>query len=260
MLFDRSRKTIFQVAFSIALIPGLAGNANGNPPKEVQLRTISITPYGIHEQGHSSGIYYDLANTFAKESGYSAINHVYPYVRIIHELKSGQADLTIMFKYEELDEHVIYIAPLPSLKNVVIGLRGTKINAINDLKYKKLAYLRGARFSDVIDSDITIEKLHTVDFNQGIKMLKGGRVSAVIGPLEALLKAADANDLSSSEFGRPLVVSQRTPWVQISKKSQSRVNIKTLTKQVETILKRGDLKQLRLKYLPQNYPMDSPLI
>ncbi len=251
MLFVRSRGFFVRCVLSLVLVLGLNGNAVCESREQVQVRTISITPYGIQSEGHSSGIYYDLANILAKESGYNAVNHIYPYVRIINELKSGQADFTIMFKYKELDEYVIYVAPLPPLKNVVIGLKGTQIDSVDDLKYKKLAYLRGAKFSDVIDNDITIKKLRTVDFNQGMKMLKGRRVSAVIGPLEALLKAADANGISLSEFSSPLVVSQRTPWVQVSKKSQYRLNISQLTKYLEAILKRGELTQLRLKYLGQ---------
>jgi len=139
MLSVRPREIIVRCVLSIVLVLGLNGNAVGESREQVQVRTISITPYGIHNDGQSSGIYYDLANTMAKESGYRVVNHVYPYIRIMHELKSGQADFTIMFKYKELDEHVIYVAPLPSLKNVVIGLKGTQIDSINDLKYKTLA-------------------------------------------------------------------------------------------------------------------------
>lgn len=251
MLFVRLRNFIIQFALGFTLIAGLNGVAVCENGEQIQVRTISISPYGIDNNNHFSGIYYDLANTLVNESGYPAINYVYPYVRIIHELKFGRIDLTIMFKYKELDEFVIYVAPLPSIKNVVIGLKGSDIDSIEDLRYKKLAYLRGAKFSDAIDSDITIEKVQTVDFSQGVRMLKRGRVNAVIGPLEALLKAAEASDVSPSEFSKPLIVSERTPWVQVSKKSQDRVDVSLLRAHIESILKRGDLEQLRQKYLPE---------
>lgn len=50
-----------------------------------------------------------------------------------------------MFKYKELNEDVIDIAALLTLQNVVVGLAGTHINAIDDLKGKVLGYLRGAK-------------------------------------------------------------------------------------------------------------------
>ena len=106
----------------------------------LQIRTISIPPYGIKSEDGFSGIYYDLANTLAKESGYAVSHNIYPYARIIHELKFGKTDLTIMFKYRELEDHVVYIAPLPSLKNVVIGLQGNYFPDIKSLKYKNIAY------------------------------------------------------------------------------------------------------------------------
>jgi len=76
-----------------------------------------------------------------------------------------------MFKYKELSEDVIYIAPLPTLQNVVIGLSGTNINSIDGLKGKVLGYLRGAKFSDVIDNDPDIYKYEIRDYFQGLGML-----------------------------------------------------------------------------------------
>lgn len=219
---------------------------------DLQIRTISAAPYGIYEKGEFSGIYYELSNMLAKESGYTSDNFVYPYARIIKELKTGKADISILFKYKELEEHVIYIKSLPAIKNVVIGLNNKTFSKINDLKGSKIAYLRGAKFNNQIDNDASIEKFKTPDFNQGMKMLKAGRVDAVIGPIDALLTAAHKNGLSESDFNLPLIVSERTPWVQISKKSVSKVDIDKLKSNIELILKRDDLKSLRIKYLPNN--------
>ncbi len=83
-----------------------------------------------------SGIYFDIANLIVREIGYEAEHHIYPYARIVHELKVGLTDLTIMYKYKELEEYVTYIAALPTLKNVVIGIKGTSFPSIASLKGK----------------------------------------------------------------------------------------------------------------------------
>ncbi len=215
----------------------------------IEIRTIAIAPYGFESSVKPSGIYFDLANQLSDESGFKAINLIYPYARIMKELKSGETDLTIMFKYKELSEDVIYIAPLPTLQNVVIGLVGTRIDAIDDLKGKVLGYLRGAKFSDVIDNDPDIYKYEVRDYFQALGMLKSGRVYAIIGPIDPILSATSKLGDNISILGKPFVVSERTPWVQMSKKSKHIATIETLKKHITKILARGDLALLRKKYI-----------
>jgi polar amino acid transport system substrate-binding protein len=213
----------------------------------IQIRTIAVAPYGIESNKNRSGIYYDLANTLITESKLHSQHLIYPYARIISELKNGKTDLTIMFKYNELKEHVIYIAPLPSLHNIVIGLKGNRFESISDLEGKTIAYLRGARFSEAIDTNGKIKKHRTNDFRQSIKMLVRGRVDAIIGPMEPILSAADSIGMVNI-FNDPLYVSQRTPWLQISKKSKLRFSVDDISDIFENILMRGELTTLKNKY------------
>lgn len=225
------------------------GLALGDESKTIEVRTIGIPPYGIISDTDSSGIYYDAANLLAKEAGYQVNNRIYPYARIVNELKTGQTDMTIMIKYRELHGHVIYIAPLPALKTVVVGLEGTRINSIEDLKGKRLAYLRGAKFSDEIDDDPEIHKQTTNDFVQGAKMLAFGRVDAIIGPLAPILSAVEGLKTEDVVLADPFVVAERTPWVQISKQSVDRLSADQLKQSFLNIVNRGGLKEIRDSYL-----------
>jgi len=109
--------------------------------QELAIRTIGFSPYGFIEQGVPQGIYFDVANLLMKHSGHKATNTVAPYSRIKAELISGSCDLTIMFKYPELQEYVHYIAPLLPLKVVVIGLKGSRFESLHSLKGKRVAFL-----------------------------------------------------------------------------------------------------------------------
>jgi polar amino acid transport system substrate-binding protein len=129
-----------------------------------------------------------------------------------------------------------------------LGIKGTKFHTIDDLKGKRLAYLRGAKFSDAIDNDDSILKYETTNFRQGIKMLKKGRVDAIIGPLDPIISAAILSG-STDFLGEPLVVSERTPWLQLSNKSRALNAEAELTEHFKAILQRGSLKKLREKYL-----------
>jgi len=219
----------------------------------LQVRTIAVSPYGIEAPEGDSGIYFDLANTLIQQltaDTHFILDHkIYPYVRIIHELKTGQTDLSIMFKYKELEDYVTYIHPLPTLTNIVIGLKGTEFKNITALEGKTLAYLRGAKFSDAIDNNPKILKITTKDFRQGIDLLNAGRVDAIIGPAEPIIAAAQDIDDSDQFFGLPLAVSERTPWIQISNKSPLMAITPQIKQRIESIITAGELEILREFYL-----------
>jgi len=214
----------------------------------LQVRTIAVSPYGIKTQGESSGIYYDLANNLLAKIGIESEHHIFPYGRIMHELKIGKTDLTIMFKYKELADYVDYIYPLPTLKNVVIGRKGSNYDSVSQLEKLSIAYLRGAKFSDDIDNNPEIIKQTVSDFHQGLLMLRKGRVDAIIGPMAPIMSAGKLLGLNREFFGKPLIVSERTPWLQLSKKSSSKVSAKKLRLIFSEMMEQGELKKIQLKY------------
>lgn len=214
----------------------------------LQVRTIAIAPYGIDDSGKLSGIYYDLTHSLLIKSGLVSEHHIFPYGRIIHELKLGKTDLTIMFKYKELANYVDYIHPLPALKNVVIGRHGHDYQNIKQLEGLNIAYLNGAKFSDVIDNNPKIHKQTVVDFNQGLLMLKKNRVDAIIGPMEPIISGAKQLGLSKSFFGKPLTVSERTPWLQLSKQSKSHISAEKLKVIFSKMMDQGTLESIQKNY------------
>ncbi|MEH6346041.1 MAG: transporter substrate-binding domain-containing protein [Bermanella sp.] len=217
--------------------------------RDIKIATIGFPPYGISEQGVLSGIYYEAANMLVKEAGYNASNIITPYARIKSGLKTGQSDMTIMFKYPELEEFVTYVAPFPSLKIVVLGLHSSVFTSLKDLKGIRLGYLRGASFSDAIDRDPDVIIHRTTDFLQGVKMLLAGHVEAIIGPMDPILSTAAKIGMSEEVFGVPLIIDERTPWIQVSNKSLLVLSPDKLKISFEKIKKRGVLKELRKKYL-----------
>ncbi|TWX70746.1 transporter substrate-binding domain-containing protein [Colwellia demingiae] len=214
----------------------------------LQVRTIAIAPYGIDNSGELSGIYYELTHSLLIKSGLAAEHHIFPYGRIIHELKLGKTDITIMFKYKELANYVDYIYPLPALKNVVIGRRGHDYQSITQLEGLNIAYLNGAKFSDAVDNNPKIHKQIVVDFHQGLLMLKKKRVDAIIGPMKPIMSAAKRLALNKGFFGKPLVVSERTPWLQLSKQSKSHISADKIKAIFSKMIDQGALENIQLKY------------
>ncbi len=219
------------------------------PPREVKIATIGFAPYGIKSDVGLSGIYYDVANWLMEELGHESSNTITPYARIISELINGQSDMTIMFKYTDLESYVTYVAPLPALKIVVMGKQGSVFSSVMSLKGKRLAYLRGASFSKEVDDYAEVSVHRITDFSQGIKMLMANHVDAIIGPMDPILSAAASMGISERSFGLPLVVDERTPWVQVSNKSLNIVPVDELKIAFDKLTSQGILNKLRSEYL-----------
>jgi polar amino acid transport system substrate-binding protein len=233
----------------LIILSALSLVVQGQESSKLNIRTIDVLPYGISGRESNRGMYHEIANAISQEAGYRVTNVISPYVRIIFELKSGAADLSILFKYKELESHVVYLAPLPSLKTVVIGLAGARIESISQLKNKRLGYLRGGRFSDAIDNDPDIKTFETAHFRQAVKMLINGRVDAIIGPMDPIYSAAIDLGRDGSLFGQPLVVAERTPWVQLSKKSADKFSVERLRSAFNRLNEAGEITKIRNRYI-----------
>ncbi|MEH6404678.1 MAG: transporter substrate-binding domain-containing protein [Sneathiella sp.] len=236
--------------FSILI--ATSAHALEQEPTKINIRTLGVTPYGIKQGNNPSGIYFDIANLVAEKAGYESTNYVYPYARIVNELKTGQTDMTIMFKYEMLKEHVIYVAPLPTLKIAVVGQKDISFTSIADLKGKTLTHLRGANFSDAITKDSEILKIMTTDIAQSVRMVLMKRADATIGPLLPIYAAAERvyKDGIENTLGSPLLIGERTPWLQISKKSVHRLSLGKLRSAFHSMEQKGIFKAIQEKYTP----------
>lgn len=220
-------------------------------PLQLNIYTIGFKPYGIDEDGHFSGIYFEFANALAKDAGYVGNNKVVPYARVVSALKQGKIDLTIMFRNPALEQYVDYVAALPSKKIVVIGLQNWAISHLDDLAGQKLAYLRGAKFYEPIDTNTAISKYHVVDYRQGVRLLMAGRVDAIIGSLQSINNAVASiqnEDNMQLTLGEPLVLEVKTPWVQLSKKHAEHIDMETLKRSFSKLQAGQTFEALQTKY------------
>jgi len=223
----------------------------------VRIGTIGLSPYGINEQGKVSGLYYDYANLLVGNAGYRSSNKIIPYVRIIKSLQFDDIDLTIMFPNPALENYVNYVSVLPAKQTIVVGLKGTSFNSIEDLSGQRITYLRGAKFNQQIDSDTNIKKYLVSSYILGIRMLLAGRADAIIAPLQSVegaISELEKTEKIDIELGKPLIVNIRSPWIQLSKKSSEAIDIERLRKSFRELENKNTFQQLKAKYTIQNKP------
>lgn len=106
----------------------------------------------------------------------------YPYARIFNALKSGELDLALIFKNSTLENDVAYIGPLSLSDIVVITQKDIKLQRYEDLyELESIAVLRKIQINNRFDKDTALNKIYVGSLEQGIRMFKYDRASAVIG-------------------------------------------------------------------------------
>lgn len=233
--------------FAVATILTFALCCDSKAASKINATTIAVAPYGIVTDEKTQGVYYEFMNLVLAELGEKYSNTVLPYARIAKDLTDGRADITIMFRYEHLAKDLMFVTALPKLTNVVLGKKSLNIDSPKDLLGKQVAYLRGAKFSSMIDKDPRIRKYYTVDINQAVALLGKNRVDAVIGPLSPIIYAVEQQKFID-ELGHPLVISHRVPWLQISKKSPLIEQIEVIRTIAQRLIAQGKLRELKDKY------------
>jgi len=217
----------------------------------IKIGTIHVSPYGINQQEVDSGVYYELTNLIVANAGYTYSNKVTPYARIVQDIKFGKTDLTIIFKTPVLEGYVDYVVALPSKKVVAIGLQGSSFKDDSDLSGKKIVHIRGTKFNDQIDNDESIQKYQVSDYKRAVNMLIAGRADAIIGALPTIETAV--LDIEKKEGKRillnePLIISVKTPWIQVSKKSRSYIDIEKLKQSFIQLQETNTYQKLQIKY------------
>ena len=190
----------------------------GSMAEELRIDTIQMPPLGfVTEDGQNTGLLYEISNRIAEETGLSYTNQIVPFARMIAELERGDADFSIFFRSAKNDQISIPVATLLSLKNIVIGLKGTQFDSLESLHGKLVARVRGAIYDDAFNQDDAIKKFDTIDYAQGITMLMNKRVDACIGPEIGLLFTAKQLGYARENLGEPLVLNTKDAWMQYSK-------------------------------------------
>ncbi|MEI6896756.1 MAG: transporter substrate-binding domain-containing protein, partial [Psychromonas sp.] len=178
-------------------------------------------------------------------------NTITPYARVRKEIQYGNIDLTIMYQDSRMHNYVNYIAPLPSKQIVIISLQGKPFKNIADLSGKTILHLRGGVFYDEINNDKTITQYEVNSHTLGIKMLIAGRADAMIGTKQTLQSAIlkiEKEDNIKILLSEPIFLEARTPWIQVSKESNSYLDIEKLKQSFLQLEAMDTFKTLTAKY------------
>lgn len=112
----------------------------------IMVTEASFDPYEYYSDGKIVGVDVDIANEIAKEMGKKLVVKDVAFDSIIHELKSGKADIGVAgISYsEERAKQVDFSINYTTSKQVVIVRKNSKINNVEEIDNKKIAVQLGS--------------------------------------------------------------------------------------------------------------------
>lgn len=151
--------------------------------KLIMVTEASFAPYEYYSNGKIVGVDVDIAKEIAKELGVELKVKDVSFDSIIHEVKSGKADIGVAgISYTaERAKQVDFSNNYTSSKQVVLVREESNINSISDIKNKKIAVQLGS-VADMYVSDKYNSKniLRQKKYLATIQDLKDNKVDCVV--------------------------------------------------------------------------------
>lgn len=151
--------------------------------KLIMVTEAGFAPYEYYADGTIVGVDVDIAKEIAKELGKKLVVKDVAFDSIIHEVKSGKADLGVAgISYsDERAKQVSFSDNYTSSRQVVVVKKNSSINDINDIKNKKISVQLGS----VADMYVTEMYLDTEIVRQkkylaAIQDLKDNKADCVV--------------------------------------------------------------------------------
>jgi len=185
----------------------------------LRIVTINLPPYGYVENGHDTGLNYELCNLIAFEAGFEPENRIVPLARGVEDIASGKADIILMFPNPKINAVSKNLGLILPMETVIFGRAGSVYRSLKDVRGKTVATVRGAKYDDRVTKKSGIILYPTESYSQSLKMLLANRVDAIIGPKLGLYFTANKNGYPKHVFGTPLVLSVAPGSVFISNKT-----------------------------------------
>lgn len=171
-----------KLLFVLLIVFGLCG-CSSREDKLIMVTEASFAPYEYYSDGKIVGVDVDIAKEIALEMGRKLVVKDVSFDSIIHEVKSGKADLGVAgISYsDERAKQVDFSLEYTTSRQVVLVRESSYINSVDDIKGKKIAVQLGS-VADMYVSEMYDNKniVREKKYLAAIQDLKDKKVECVV--------------------------------------------------------------------------------
>ncbi|ATH08908.1 hypothetical protein BIY24_13410 [Halobacteriovorax marinus] len=185
---------------------------------KVRVALFDVSPFSyLNEKGQLDGLVYKLCRKIEKESGLEFSYTLVPYARAIKLLKDGEMDMAIFYPSSKYKKDFDQLAPTLGNINYLVSLKDIQIKKLSDIGSKKIAFIRGAKYSPEFDA---LEKSGTVfmqDYSKALQMLLLNRVDIVVISSAAFKYFISENKLDAQKSFNTFMLNEQKNWIHLRK-------------------------------------------
>lgn len=151
--------------------------------KLIMVTEASFAPYEYYSDGKITGVDVEIAKEIAKEMGKKLVVKDVSFDSIIHEVKSGKADIGVAgISYsEERAKQVDFSVNYTTSKQVIIVKKNSNINTKNDINDKKIAVQLGSVADMYVSEEYKSKNIiRQKKYLAAIQDLKDGKADCVV--------------------------------------------------------------------------------
>lgn len=148
------------------------------------------------ESGELGGSLIDVAGRLSEITGIPVELQLRPLRRTIVELRSGEADFSILFQNPELDIEVINVASVTRVKILLAAMADSEYPlTLQDLEGRRVAYIRGTYLGEDFEADTDVLKVPVNGVGQALELLSLGRISAILASDHNIYRTLSSRDM-----------------------------------------------------------------
>ena len=242
-----------RVALFLVVVCTIFFSASLTQARPLNFAVMDLAPYGyITTEGRHAGLFSVMNEAILKEGGFNGESRVVPTKRLTRQMEAKITDCALFHRTPWSETHLLPVATIgQTLHTLIIAKKEVNISRYDDLKLIPIATLRGSHYGHRFDHDNQLEKLYTEDYLQSVRLLKVGRVGAVIGTDLSLYFVIKKVGIPLKDLADPLVLTSRPIWLHCSRQLSDTLPIDRIRKAVVDLRERGFFQNIIDQYLKE---------
>jgi len=215
----------------------------------VYFMTTTVKPWGYRNKaGEQAGLLVRFIDELALEAQRPYRNQLQPYPRVIHALRSGAADMAVLFDSPKAGDIGYRVGEVVGVDVLLVAQRGTpSVNSLSELKGWRVGFIRGSKYTPAFDSADHFSRIPMNSMQQGLAMLLAGRIDAMASTDQTFFYAMEELALEPDRVQRLLLLGKTSAGLYFSKQSTKQHLIPYYRAALERLESSGQLAKIFLR-------------